>query len=361
MTKQNYIRIQSFILALICYVSSTFAIDYTYQKGVGVSCAWSSTDVVGFFTSQGTLLRANYSSSDGKNALVTLSGWSLSANNNYTGFSPYSYYNGVSTSQLPISFENQCQVSNNSLTHLTAFDFMATKGSTTSTNAEFYFSHLASIIRIEWTMTETATLTSLTLTSENSIFTTDAYLNLVTYSLNPQTKSKEYKLNLSNIKIEKSGTLIAYMMIAPSDFSSKTLNLSLKTSEGKTLSTEIKGCKIIAGKTYPIAINGGNTQESESNANTHRTIHKALGASSLAYPLVHIADLPIDAINKFAPIVKGDANGDGKFSIIDIVTTISYMNGITPTNFNMEGADITNDGKIDKADIKALNELLLNK
>lgn len=363
MKKQNYLRIQIILLALFCYVSSVFAIDYTYQNGTGVSCAWSSTDVIGFYTPESTLIRSKVSSYDSKDALFSMLGWELSQNYDYTGFAPYYRYpSGTSTSQLPVSFANQSQTANNSLTHLTAYDFMATKGRSTSTNAEFTFSHLASILRIEWTMSEAATLTSLTLSSNNSIFTTDAYLNLTTQSLVPKTKSTEYKLNLSNITIAKSGTLIAYLMIAPTDCSSETLTFTLQTTEGKTITAEMNGCNILAGKTYPITINGGAvTPPKNTSKIVSRTVRKVLGASSLAYPLAHITDFPIDTTNKFAQPLVGDANGDGKLTLYDVAIIISYLNKENPLHFNMKGADITNDGKIDKSDINAIKELLLNK
>lgn len=363
MKKQNYLRIQIILLALFCYVSSAFAIDHTYQEGTGVSCVWTSADIVGLYTSQGSLVKAKNYSSEGKNAILTMPGWSLSANNDYTGFAPYRYYiEGTSTSQLPVSFANQSQTANNLLTHLTAYDFMATKGRSTSTNAEFTFSHLASILRIEWTMSEAATLTSLTLSSNNSIFTTDAYINLTTQSLVPKTKSTEYKLNLSNITIAKSGTLIAYLMIAPTDCSSETLTFTLQTTEGKTITAEMNGCNILAGKTYPITINGGDvTTPKNTSKIVSKTVRKALGASSLAYPLAHITDFPIDTTNKFAQPLVGDANGDGKLTLYDVAIIISYLNKENPLHFNMKGADITNDGKIDKSDINAIKELLLNK
>lgn len=363
MEKQNYLRIQFILLALFCYVSNSLAIDYTYQKGTGVSCAWSSTDEVGFFTSQNALKKYVCDSSEGKDALLARYGWSLTANYYYTGFAPYiGYKDGIETSQLPVSFTDQSQTANNLLTHLTRYDFMATKGRSTSTNAEFTFSHLASILRIEWTISEAATLTSLTLSSKNSIFTTDAYINLTTQSLVPKTKSTEYKLNLSNITIAKSGTLIAYLMIAPTDCSSETLTFTLQTTEGKTITAEMNGCNILAGKTYPITINGGAvTTPKNTSKIVSKTVRKVLGASSLAYPLAHITDFPIDTTNKFAQPLVGDANGDGKLTLYDVAIIISYLNKENPEHFNMKGADITNDGKIDKSDINAIKELLLNK
>ncbi len=56
----------------------------------------------------------------------------------------------------------------------------------------------------------------------------------------------------------------------------------------------------------------------------------------------------------------GDANGDGKVNVEDIVTIISVINGNTPKGFMKKRADAIADGNIDAKDVTAVSEIIMN-
>ena len=51
---------------------------------------------------------------------------------------------------------------------------------------------------------------------------------------------------------------------------------------------------------------------------------------------------------------SGDVNGDGKVSMTDVVTMMSYIIGENPENFNFSAADVNKDGKVTVADVVAV-------
>ncbi len=60
-------------------------------------------------------------------------------------------------------------------------------------------------------------------------------------------------------------------------------------------------------------------------------------------------------------IRKGDANGDEKVDVADIVEMVNAKNGQPSEKFNMRNADITGDGDITDADITEVTKIILNK
>lgn len=57
---------------------------------------------------------------------------------------------------------------------------------------------------------------------------------------------------------------------------------------------------------------------------------------------------------------SGDVNGDGKVNVADIVEIINYLNGHPSENFNLDEADVNNDGMVDESDVPALAETTLS-
>ena len=54
----------------------------------------------------------------------------------------------------------------------------------------------------------------------------------------------------------------------------------------------------------------------------------------------------------------GDANGDGEFNIIDVLTVLNYILGKDPQPFDFEQADMNGDGVIDISDAMAINAMI---
>ena len=59
--------------------------------------------------------------------------------------------------------------------------------------------------------------------------------------------------------------------------------------------------------------------------------------------------------------LSGDANGDGKVDVADIVEMVNAKNGQRSPKFNMGNADITGDGDITDADITEVTKIILTK
>lgn len=56
---------------------------------------------------------------------------------------------------------------------------------------------------------------------------------------------------------------------------------------------------------------------------------------------------------------SGDVNGDGKVNVADIVEIINYLKGNPSEDFNLDEADLNNDGIVDENDIRELKDALL--
>ena len=57
---------------------------------------------------------------------------------------------------------------------------------------------------------------------------------------------------------------------------------------------------------------------------------------------------------------SGDANGDGKVDVADIVEIINYINGNQSDRFNATEADISGNGKVDANDVNILKEVIMS-
>jgi hypothetical protein len=63
--------------------------------------------------------------------------------------------------------------------------------------------------------------------------------------------------------------------------------------------------------------------------------------------------------NTAAEIILGDANGDGKVDVEDVVAIVNKILGELPENFNEKAADVNGDGKIDVDDVVAVVNIIL--
>ena len=61
----------------------------------------------------------------------------------------------------------------------------------------------------------------------------------------------------------------------------------------------------------------------------------------------------------YAGILDGDANGDGKVDVADIVAIISHKKGTAVAGFSLLAADINNDGTADEKDIELIKKMIM--
>ena len=57
---------------------------------------------------------------------------------------------------------------------------------------------------------------------------------------------------------------------------------------------------------------------------------------------------------------SGDVNGDRKVNVADIVEIVNYLKGTPSARFNATEADVSGNGKVDDADIKIINEVIMS-
>lgn len=60
-------------------------------------------------------------------------------------------------------------------------------------------------------------------------------------------------------------------------------------------------------------------------------------------------------------MLKGDVNGDGNVSVIDVISTINYILQEPPEVFNKKAADVNGDGEISVIDVISIIDIILNK
>ena len=57
-------------------------------------------------------------------------------------------------------------------------------------------------------------------------------------------------------------------------------------------------------------------------------------------------------------VMYGDANDDGKVSIMDLIPMVKYVRGVTDTKINLEAADVNTDGVVDDIDVAIMKKYL---
>lgn len=341
-----FATISAFLLTL-----NSAASDYVFSPGKGITFSWKVNDEIGTYTSKGSRIHGTVTTvdADSHQAIISLGSWSTVKNVTYYAYAPYAtkyVEQGHPITALPISYSSQTQSENNSLSHLHACDFMMDKYTTSESTAEISLRHLGSILRIEWPVPTTESLASLSLTTEEETFITEATMNLPEQSVIPVTKSNTITLSLGSIALSETEPLIAYLMMLPTNLEGKVIVATVTTTEGKSFTTRLNGVNIEAAHTYPITIGQADT----------KPLTRSL-SSSLAAPSVTTTDFPIDEENEFTiHIIKGDVNDDG---IVDEQDALNlrrhYANGTTST-LDPRVCDVNEDGVIDLLDVVLLSQ-----
>lgn len=355
------------LLAFIGFAMTTFATDYAYDSKGSLLVTWNNKDVVGLYTVSGTRIRTTVKNIDATNrhrVTLTGNGWTLTSDSQYYGYYPYSssyQLNGNVMTALPVSYNSQAQTANNNLDHLASYDYMVAQTTTTETEANFTFAHYGSIIRFACYVPATTTFSSLEITSkaEDAIFTTEANMNLTNQTLTSTSKSKKATLTLNNITIASGDSLIAYMMMPPTDLSGKSIMLSLNATDGSALQTYIAGVNIQSGKVYPVSVgkenyfkvstSGGNDNSEEvlslqADMGEKRTTEQITTATAYA------TDFTLDAVNELKPFLLGDVNLDGVVNVTDAVIVINHYQARTTEELDFNVSDVNGDNNINVTD-----------
>ena len=231
----------------------------TYDtSGSGVKVAWAKNDTIGIFPSKGGQVEFPIEEGTGsKQALFDGGDWALKAGRAYAAYYPFNRWNTFRDNKtIQLDYTGQTQTGNDNSDHLVKYDYQATGSITTNANGylNFQFEHMGALLKIELTVPKAGTYTSLTLTSSNQVFVTKAELDISGNEpvVKPVTQTNSITLSLKNVLLSSDNdVLTAYLMLAPTDLSSGTLEIALNGSSNYV--TEVNGTKLEAGKLYKIA------------------------------------------------------------------------------------------------------------
>jgi hypothetical protein len=63
----------------------------------------------------------------------------------------------------------------------------------------------------------------------------------------------------------------------------------------------------------------------------------------------------------FEGIIDGDANGDKKVNVADIVAIVNHINQVIVPGFDPSAADVNCDGSVDEDDIELIKKMIMGK
>jgi len=357
---------------LICCVVILHANNLTYNEYGKVVASWALGDEFGIYTSSGSRIFFGVKEIDSKNkhnAILDGYGWKTVSNSTYYGYYPYNtnyVSNGNVMTALPVSYIGQTQTSNANLDHLAKYDYMVSQTTTTETEASFTFAHYGSIIRFACYVPTEMTFNSLEISAKTGedLFTTEANMNLPNQTITSTSKSNKATLTLNNITVEAGDSLIAYMMLPPTNLNGKAMMLSLNTTDGSALQTYITGVNTQAGKVYPVSIGRENyfrTQRQTTpgeESDTEEILSLQLDIedngttdTQITTATAYAPDFAPDSENRMTSFLLGDVNLDGTVDVTDVVIVVNHFQSETTDELDFNVTDINGDGVIDVTDV----------
>lgn len=228
--------------------------DLTLASGA-LQFAWAAEDVVGIYPNEGDQVSFPMTKGAGtKSANFDGGGWAVKSSCTYAAYFPYdaaNTYYGRSYTALPLSYTGQRQTANSSTAHLGDYDYMvATASAPSNGSIAFNFTHINSFLYVQLTTPDAATFTQLTLATDDDLFVEEATVNIATGDITPTETSESLVLDLNNIAVAAGGTLYAWLAVAPTDLSGKTLTATLTTADGTNYKTDIAGKTLVTGRAY---------------------------------------------------------------------------------------------------------------
>lgn len=218
--------------------------------------AWKAGDVIGVIPMDGKTVQSNYEISkidtDPRTATFDGGVWALKEGKGYAAYYPYQKEALVSNEKLEFSFLGQTQTANNSLEHISAYDYMYAPAVTASSSTTaFNFSHLVSLVRVQVTVPQADEYTSLVLESSAAWFAGKAELSLADGTMTSTQSLKSCTIALDNISVSAGGVLSVWFATLPTSALDGG-SLAVKLYGKNTNSTiDITGLKTFeAGKAY---------------------------------------------------------------------------------------------------------------
>lgn len=232
----------------------------------GYEAKWSEGDILGIYPVGGDQVAFPISDGTGaSNAVFDGGAWALKSSYAYAAYYPFSEGNyTIAEDQIPVTYVGQTQIGNNTFTHFSSYDYLASKATHPDSdgNVSLQMKHVGSFFLLKLTMPKAGTYTKLALTSDNKEFTTQGTLDLTNTEpgITPTSTSKTITINLKDVTLAKDNELLTVnLMVAPKDLSGSNITIKITDDEGNMYSTasnqHITGKKYEANKTYSFTRN----------------------------------------------------------------------------------------------------------
>lgn len=310
--------------------------SYSISEQSGFQTLWANGDVLGIYPIGGDQVSFPISNGVGTTSAKFDGGsWALRGTYKYAAYYPFStdFYT-TDQRALPVDFTGQVQNGNNSTAHLAAVDFMAAPGTQPSSNGSvnLQFNHVGCFMRMQLTVPEVGTYTSLTISSDNVKFPIKGTVDLS--AATPTFKSTEttssLTLGLTNFTTtSKNAVATFYMMVAPGNYSSSNLTFTLTDTNSNEYKKTVTGKNMLATMAYNYAMTlegtgtGGNTGPGEWGASNMHNGHEYvdLGIKDAQGRTIYWATCNVGAEN---PEDSGDYYAWGECDAKDTYTLENY-------------------------------------
>ena len=226
----------------------------------GAKFTWSEKDTVGIFPDQGSQVYFSMAAGSGTNtASFDGGGWALKSSSTYTAYYPFKGDIYLDKTAIPLSYEGQKQVGNNSTAHLGAYDYMAAVASTPENgNVNFNFKHLGALVQISAIMPKPINIKTISININSEKIIVNGSFDLTTDELiiNPITKNKQIELQVENIELNENNLdLTTYIMLPPCNLSNEDMVIKITGENNESYYCTVTGKSFEEGKAYKLVCN----------------------------------------------------------------------------------------------------------
>ena len=249
----------------ICITGEDFVMDGGARSTVeinddGVQFLWSANDTVGIFPNTGD--QVSFAMDEGigmQTAIFNGGGWALKHSATYSAYYPYNFYNRNLT-KIPVAYTGQTQTGNASTAHIGAYDYMAASVATPENGAvAFDMQHMGCLVMLQTNLDEAKTLTAVELKAQDAVFAATGTMDLtaVTPVISATAFDDALTIAFADFQVAKDETATIYFMMAPSNLSSETLEITLSDETDAYIKYEVAGKDFVAGKAYAYQLSEG--------------------------------------------------------------------------------------------------------
>ena len=136
----------------------------------GYEAKWTDGDVLGIYPVGGDQVAFPISDGTGSSDAVFNGGtWALKGDCAYAAYYPFSAANyTIPEDQIPVTYAGQTQIGNNTFTHFSSYDYLASKATNPDSegNVSLKMKHLGSFFLLKLTIPKAGTYTKLALVSD---------------------------------------------------------------------------------------------------------------------------------------------------------------------------------------------------